>query len=710
MSSGIAYPPPTYIPPLPIFNPLFFPQSFDTTTTSGGGGGFTNIFPNGLTSGNIITMDGGTGGGGGTGAERTITGLSQIEWVDIISTNPTTITGYMKLDSGVLEIGSGTASSGINVNLLGSSILANGVAIGTGTGNVSTTANNTFLAPATTQTFNNQNIIISNGGTIEIGGFAGGNPTPSYIYFPTTFPTGSTGNNGLAYFWNNSDGGGEVSMICYAQGAGGGTTSAGGLQIYSVNSSPNAPQLLASFLYGGISFNQDITSNNTFTGTNTFQSTFTVDNTLTNIGQYTGNKTGIGLNVFTSSPTGVDNVAIGTNVLSALTTGDNNTFVGSLSGVNLTTGPNNTGIGCEALISLTTGYQNTAVGLGSLSSITTDIDNTGIGYEAGYNLVGTGSNSSGNTFLGYRAGYNQTTGNYNVALGYETGVDSSTPILNSTIAIGKQITTLATGDMILGFGVNYNGTNFPYYAKFTPNTSGSGVILQGTYNNSSNITIAGNIIQIKSPTGSTNAGQLQILGGTNGGGSLQIQNSATNPPTTAGFGSFASVNGDPFYYSPSSSTWNELTTQSIGNKIVSLPSNNGIAGGLGTQWQITPLILQPISTNPTPPYGTTFNYTLYTNLTPTPQTINSSLTQLNIQGLYTSITGTGVAQQYTYTPNGTTYWGYVLSSTINCIGALTDLQFQQNLVGTNNNFYFTCSSTDASLLSTTVQLIIRPNP
>jgi hypothetical protein len=160
MSSGVIYPPPTYLPPLSVFNPLFFPQSFGTTTTGGGGGGgFTNIFPNGLTSGNVITMDGGTGGGGGTGLERRITGLSQIDWVDINSTNPTTITGYMTLNGNTLEIGSNTASSGINVNLLGSVVSANGTPIATG-GNVSNDQNNTFQ-PTFTQTFQGQ-IVVDN--------------------------------------------------------------------------------------------------------------------------------------------------------------------------------------------------------------------------------------------------------------------------------------------------------------------------------------------------------------------------------------------------------------------------------------------------------------------------------------------------------------------------------------------------------------------
>jgi len=154
-------------------------------------------------------------------------------------------------------------------------------------GNVITTSNNTFLSPATTQTFNAQNVVISggllsltNGTTIPISGDGG----DTNLYFPTSFPTGSTGNNaGLGFYWNKSGGGGETDLICYAQGAGGGVNPAGGLQIWSVNSSPNLPQLIASFFYGGISFTPNITSSNTYSGNNLYSgnNTYSAMNTFT---------------------------------------------------------------------------------------------------------------------------------------------------------------------------------------------------------------------------------------------------------------------------------------------------------------------------------------------------------------------------------------------------------------------------------------------
>jgi|688.fasta_scaffold04581_25 hypothetical protein len=275
MSSGIAYPPPTYIPPLPVFNPIFFPQTFGTTSSSGGGGGFTNIFPNGLSSGNVITLNGGTGGGGGTGVERTITGISYLDFVDSASTNPTAITGFITLNGNTLEIGSANNSSGINVNLQGTTLSANGVAIASG-GNVSNNINNTFQAPATAQTFDTQSVLIDNsalsfpnGGRILMG-----NGT-SILDFPSTLPISGSGSSGLALAWNQTAGGGqgETDFISYGQGGG------GGFSFYSMNST-TTPSLIANMYSSGISFLKNIQSNNTFTGDNYFNTGYI---NLTNI-------------------------------------------------------------------------------------------------------------------------------------------------------------------------------------------------------------------------------------------------------------------------------------------------------------------------------------------------------------------------------------------------------------------------------------------
>jgi len=193
-----------------------------------------------------------------------------------------------------------------------------------------------------------------------------------------------------------------------------------------------------------------LAGNNTFTGTNTFNSTFSVDNTQTNIGQLPlGNNTAIGL----------------------ATLGD------------LTNGNDNSAFGYTSLQAITLGSNNTGLGYACLSNSLTDDNNTAVGYWSGFNLNGGGNN----TYLGYESGYNQSTGSGNVAVGYQVGVDATATTLSNTIAIGNGVTSVANGDMILGF-TNYSGSN-PYYAKFTPNTSFQGITLEGIYNGSQNFTI-----------------------------------------------------------------------------------------------------------------------------------------------------------------------------------------------------------------------------
>lgn len=125
MTVGIAYPKPIYIPPLPIFNPIFFPViPPSSSSTSGGGGGTSNVFPLGLTSGNKITMDGGTVVG--TGNERTIEGVSYIDFCSFSDiTPPTPTVGEISQSNTTMTIGSLTSGSGITVNIQGSALTYN---------------------------------------------------------------------------------------------------------------------------------------------------------------------------------------------------------------------------------------------------------------------------------------------------------------------------------------------------------------------------------------------------------------------------------------------------------------------------------------------------------------------------------------------------------------------------------------------------------
>jgi len=579
MSSGIAYPPPTYIPPLPVFNPLFFPQSFGTTTSSGGGSQ-SNIFPSGLTSGDTISLNGGTGGQGGTGIERTITGISYLDFVDSADTNPTNITGYITLNGNTLEIGSNSASSGINVNLLGSVVSANGVAIANG-GNVSNNINNTFQSPATTQTFDTQSVVMnnsalsfSNGGVINLNG--GGS---SQIIFPSILPTTSTGLlGGLGIIWNQQGGGGqgETDLICYGQQAGGSNIS--GLNIYNCNNT-TAPVLVASFNANQTNFYSNIASNNTFTGDNYFNTGFI---NLTNI---TGS--------FPSTPVGYSQyVSYGGNPWFSPTNGG---------GVQIATAT---------------------------------------------------------TLLNY-APINSPT---------FTGTPSA-----PTPTAGDSSTHLATTSFV--------ATSFA--PKNSPTFTGIPIAPTATFPNSSTqlattAFVSGNFAPLASPT---------FTGIPTAPTALSTDNS-TQIATTA----FVK---------------NVISSSSI--QVVSINTGNGgsrfdINEGTGTYWISAPDNNFPISSYPTPPFGYSFNYSLYTNITAPTQSVPIGGT-LDIQGLYTTTIGTGAVQPFSQ--NGINYWGYVLSAQIVTQGGLTDIYYAYNNPVAGNNFwYFFTSSTDSSLLNTSLTMNI----
>jgi hypothetical protein len=239
-SSGIAYPPPTYIPPLPIFNPTNFPPIPPSGSTSGGGGQ-SNIFPDGLSSGNTIQLDGGTGGAGGDGTERSINGISYLNFIDTANTSPVGATPLTTLSQTATNFTIGGTNT-IEIDITGSALKFNGVAVGTGSGNVNTADSNTY-ATGTTQTFDNavvgNTLDFNNTGSILMSSYNAINS--ANLSFPQTFPTSTTGQNaGLGVFWNNSNGGGETDLICYGQGG------QGGLSIYACNVGLS-PTLLASF-------------------------------------------------------------------------------------------------------------------------------------------------------------------------------------------------------------------------------------------------------------------------------------------------------------------------------------------------------------------------------------------------------------------------------------------------------------------------------
>ena len=164
-------------------------------------------------------------------------------------------------------------------------------------------------------------------------------------------------------------------------------------------------------------------------------------------GQFDGNVTMAGTLATTGNATfsgdiikstsGTSNFAAGVNAGNSIASGGNyNVVVGDEAGTALTTGDNNTAIGFEALATEDTGTRSTALGYRALKVQNNDSTNynVAIGYETGVaittgiqnTLVGGGFNGTGlttgrnNTALGYGALNSQTAGDENTAIGRST--------------------------------------------------------------------------------------------------------------------------------------------------------------------------------------------------------------------------------------------------------------------------------------------------
>lgn len=174
--------------------------------------------------------------------------------------------------------------------------------------------------------------------------------------------------------------------------------------------------------------------------------------------------TAIGFHALTVLTTGIQNTAIGTNVLSnnngncnngvgnsalaGCTSGYNNNAQGDAALMALTIGHDNAAMGDAALTELTEGNYNTACGPSSLNKITTGIGNIGIGFQAG------------NT--GVAANY-LTTGSYDIFIGYNAGLGSSTQ-RTKAIAIGYNATVDADNTCVIG-GTGADAVDLVSYGK-----------------------------------------------------------------------------------------------------------------------------------------------------------------------------------------------------------------------------------------------------
>lgn len=176
-------------------------------------------------------------------------------------------------------------------------------------------------------------------------------------------------------------------------------------------------------------------------------------------------KTGLGgtANLLTGSDyssitTAFDNTAYGDNSLNGIVNGSLNTAVGTDSALNLSSGSDNTLIGAEAGINLTESVANTligsmcgtlltgsvganrnvAVGYNALSTAITSVDNTAVGTGAGFTCT-----TSYNTLLGTDANTSGT-GDYGIAIGYNTETVSKTCVIGSS-TLAESVTSIRPG-------------------------------------------------------------------------------------------------------------------------------------------------------------------------------------------------------------------------------------------------------------------------
>lgn len=253
----------------PVYNPIFY---VNPTASSGIDVAFLDAnylkfptaqgseeFTDGLFTTNTIDFN------SSTGTDREITGLSKSNFTDILGN--TSYTAYIEENSTAIGSYDGglIINSSNSINLVGTTILANGSPIGTGTGNVSTTSNNTFVSPATTQTFQNQVVDMDNSQlTFSNNGYIRWDNGSSLLNFPITIPPSSVAS-GLGMSWNQLTGSnGEVDLVCYGQGG------QGGFSFYSNQIGSTSATPIANMFPNGISFFTDIVSNNTFSGQNYF--------------------------------------------------------------------------------------------------------------------------------------------------------------------------------------------------------------------------------------------------------------------------------------------------------------------------------------------------------------------------------------------------------------------------------------------------------
>ena len=139
-------------------------------------------------------------------------------------------------------------------------------------------------------------------------------------------------------------------------------------------------------------------------------------------------------------------------------TGSSNTAIGAQVMQNISSAGDNVGVGVEALESLTSGNDNVSVGKRACASLATGSLNTAVGDSAGRYSTG-----SQNTFIGASAGQDFVSGDRNILIGKDNGVNfgSGNGTGSDNIIIGNTVPAITNSSMISLFNGDVNSGHLP---------------------------------------------------------------------------------------------------------------------------------------------------------------------------------------------------------------------------------------------------------
>lgn len=142
------------------------------------------------------------------------------------------------------------------------------------------------------------------------------------------------------------------------------------------------------------------------------------------------------------------NLGFGVNLLDSLSTGTNNLLVGISAGSPITTGGYNTVLGNSAGLLMTIGAQNTFIGYQAAGNgIVTGSYNQMIGYRPGFSLTA----GQYNVGIGHTSLYQLSTGSYNVGIGRNTLYAISTTSNSTAVGANSNIFNSGASNTSIGF-------------------------------------------------------------------------------------------------------------------------------------------------------------------------------------------------------------------------------------------------------------------